>query len=392
MQTKVKIVSIIVVFLAVALPASADEPVSGQIILTAPEEAAPVEVTKIESPKLQIDKKVAATVNDHDILESELEPLLNDFVDQRLRGANVSPEQMAQMRTIYRKQIIELLIDNYLLKKAAAAEGISVTEAEAGEQIDKMIADTLKANSFTREQFDQQLQSQFGMSLEQMKAKTMSDPMFQTRLLQDKLIEAKFQDDIKVTNEQIEQFYQSNLKTRYDTAEQVRASHILFSTMDESRKPKPDDQKQLAKQKAAETLAEVRKEGSDFAALAKQHSSCSSSANGGDLGFFPRTGKMVEPFAAAAFGLEVGQVSDIVETQFGYHIIKVTDKKPGRVVPLAEVRDSIEVELQSSAKRKFVGEYVGQLRSSAKVEYPADAKEPAVAPAKPIEVEIKAES
>jgi len=92
-------------------------------------------------------------------------------------------------------------------------------------------------------------------------------------------------------------------------SEQVRASHILVKTEEE-----------------AKILKNNIKNAEDFAAAAQQHSSCPSSANGGDLGFFPR-GMMVKPFEDAAFDLEIGKISDPVKTQFGWHLILVTDKK-----------------------------------------------------------------
>ena len=92
-------------------------------------------------------------------------------------------------------------------------------------------------------------------------------------------------------------------------SEQVRASHILVKTENE-----------------ANILKENIKNADDFAAAAAQHSECPSGANGGDLGFFPR-GMMVKPFEDAAFSLEIGKVSEPVKTQFGWHLILVTDKK-----------------------------------------------------------------
>ncbi len=99
-------------------------------------------------------------------------------------------------------------------------------------------------------------------------------------------------------------------------------------------------------------MAEAKKPCADFVALAAQHSSCPSRMKGGDLGFFHREGAMVEPFAAAAFALKTGEITDIVETRFGYHIIKVTDKKVAVVVPLERALETIREQL----KAKKIGE------------------------------------
>ena len=129
----------------------------------------------------------------------------------------------------------------------------------------------------------------------------------------------------------MERYYNENIEL-YSTPEQIRASHILFKTAG-----KKDDE---VKAKAEQVLKEV-KAGGDFAALAKKYSEDEASAKqGGDLDFFPK-GKMVPEFDEAAFKLNPGEVSDVVKTPTGFHIIKVTDKKPAATRPLDEVRPQI---------------------------------------------------
>jgi peptidyl-prolyl cis-trans isomerase D len=133
------------------------------------------------------------------------------------------------------------------------------------------------------------------------------------------------------TARDVERFYNENIEL-YSTPEQVRASHILFKT-----NGKNDEE---VKAKAGKALKEV-KAGGDFAALAKKNSEDEASAKqGGDLDFFPK-GKMMPEFDEAAFKLQVGEVSDLVKTQYGYHIVKVTDKKPASTRSLDEVRPQI---------------------------------------------------
>ena len=119
--------------------------------------------------------------------------------------------------------------------------------------------------------------------------------------------------------------------------EQVRASHILISTKPIDPNADPNQAKAQAKDKAEELLKKV-KDGADFAALAKENSDCPSNAQGGDLGLFPR-GQMVKPFEDAAFALKVGEISDLVETQFGYHIIKVTEHQDPNQITFREGQD-----------------------------------------------------
>jgi peptidyl-prolyl cis-trans isomerase D len=140
---------------------------------------------------------------------------------------------------------------------------------------------------------------------------------------------------VTVTPREIERNYNENSEL-YSTPEQVRASHILFKTAGKNEAE--------VRAKAEQVLKQV-KEGGDFAALAKKNSDDEASAkNGGDLDFFSR-GKMVPEFDAAAFSLEPGQISDLVKSQYGFHIIKVTDKKPASTRPLDEVRPQIAEEL-----------------------------------------------
>jgi peptidyl-prolyl cis-trans isomerase D len=133
----------------------------------------------------------------------------------------------------------------------------------------------------------------------------------------------------------IERAYNNNSE-QYTTPEQVRASHILLKTEGK------DDAAVKAK---AEDLLKQAKAGSDFADLAKKHSEDEGSAkNGGDLDYFQR-GKMVAEFDQAAFAMQPGQVSDLVKTQYGYHIIKLVDRKPATTRTLAEVRQQLNDQL-----------------------------------------------
>ena len=141
--------------------------------------------------------------------------------------------------------------------------------------------------------------------------------------------------------------------------EAMRASHILL-------KADTPEAKAAAKTKAGDLLTQI-KGGADFAALAKQHSNDGSAPNGGDLGFFPR-GQMVKPFEEAAFALKAGEISPIVETEFGYHIIKGAEHRDARTVPLAEVSDRIAQALRQQKQQALAQEYVQSLKTKGKVE------------------------
>jgi peptidyl-prolyl cis-trans isomerase D len=138
------------------------------------------------------------------------------------------------------------------------------------------------------------------------------------------------------TDPEIEARYKDNLST-YSTPEQIRASHILFKT---------EGKDEAAVKKLAETVLAKVKAGGDFAALAKQYSDDDQSKkNGGDLDYFGR-GIMVKEFDEAAWALQPGQISDLVKSQFGFHIIKVVDKKAATTKTLAEVRPQLEDQIK----------------------------------------------
>ncbi len=143
-----------------------------------------------------------------------------------------------------------------------------------------------------------------------------------------------FRDAIPLTDAEIEVEYNNN-RARYITQPQVQASHILKKLP----KDATDDIKKTVKAEIDAILAKL-KQGADFAELAKAESDCPSGAKGGDLGLFTKE-RMVKPFSAAAFKMEKGEISEVVETQFGYHVIKVTDKKAGGQKTLAEVKDQL---------------------------------------------------
>jgi peptidyl-prolyl cis-trans isomerase C len=166
---------------------------------------------------------------------------------------------------------------------------------------------------------------------------------------------------ITVNEEECKKYYDQNID-KFHQDEKVRASHILCGI----------DAKASAeeKKKAREKAEKLRKElaaGADFAKLAKENSSCPSSKQGGDLGFFGR-GQMVQPFEQAAFALKPGEISDVVETPYGYHIIKQTERTKADTVPFNTVRPKIEEFLKNQKVNAAVADLVTELRKTAKIE------------------------
>jgi peptidyl-prolyl cis-trans isomerase D len=156
---------------------------------------------------------------------------------------------------------------------------------------------------------------------------------------------------VNVSDEAIKSYYEQN-KARYGTEEQRRASHILITA--------EGSDKEAARKRAEQILAKVKANPKEFAVLARENSKDpGSAAQGGDLGFFAR-GMMVKPFEDTVYRLKEGEISDVVETDFGFHIIRVSEIKPAQAKPMSEVRGEIERELKSQQAQKQYAEAADQ--------------------------------
>ena len=163
-----------------------------------------------------------------------------------------------------------------------------------------------------------------------------------------------------IDDKKIKAYFDEN-KVAYDGSE-VRASHILVDT----REMKTDAELAQALEKIKKIKAEVDS-GKDFAEVARQYSDCPSKDKGGDLSFFKRKGQMVEPFAAAAFALKVGQLSDPVKTPFGYHIIKVTETKKGNDVTFDDVKQNIKKNMMEEKAQVLIRQLLEKAKIDVKV-------------------------
>ena len=182
---------------------------------------------------------------------------------------------------------------------------------------------------------------------------------FEANLLREKVF-AKVSEDVKVSAAEVKKFYDEN-PARYDEPEQVKASHILFRVQ-----PNATAEEKAAKEKKAkEVLAKAKK--GNFEALAKEFGEDPTKDRGGDLGYFTK-GRMVKPFEDAVWKLKVGQVSDLVETQFGFHIIKKTDHKKARKKPYDEVKESIERSLAARQRNQAIRDALAKWKEEANIE------------------------
>ena len=285
---------------------------------------------------------VVARVNGEAINGTDLQDAVAQLESRA--GRTVPPDQRDRVF----RGVLDQLIAYRLLSQESATRNIQVPEADIDARVSEIQGQFPSAEVF------QQTLTQQNMTAEQFR----EDVRKGLRIVG--LVEAEVERTGAVTPEQIEQFYASN---SFQVGERVRASHILITV------PQNADAavKEQARAKAAEILKEI-KAGGDFAELAKQHSQDPGSApRGGDLDYFER-GQMVGPFEEAVFGLASGQTSELVETQFGFHIIRLTDKQAARTIPLDEVRGKIEAHLKEQNSERQTQVFIEALRSKAQID------------------------
>ena len=287
---------------------------------------------------------VVARVNGEAISKGDLEMGVGDL---EARAGQPVP---ADQRDRVVRGVLDQIIGYRLLLQEAAARKIAVPEAE----IDARIAQ-IRSQFPSQEAFTQTLEAR-KMTLAALRADTREGMQI------DALLKAELVASTTVTPAQVTEFYEKN-PSEFQQGERVRASHILIGV------PKDADAgaREQARARAAEVLKAL-KAGNDFGDIAKNVSEDPGSAPaGGDLGYFER-GQMVGPFEQAAFSLAPAQTSDIVESPFGFHIIRVADRQAAKTVPLAEVRPQIQSFLENQNRERQTQTFVGTLRAKGKVD------------------------
>jgi peptidyl-prolyl cis-trans isomerase C len=287
--------------------------------------------------------ETVAKIDTETITKADFERAIKS-VEARV-GRSVPPEQRDR---VYR-QVLEELVNIRLVAHEGKVRNIAVADTDVDTQIGK-----IRGQFKTEDEFKTAL-TQRALTLDDVKAET------RTELLVNKTLEAEILPKVAVAQTDLDAYYAAN-PDQFKAPEQVRASHILIpvnSSMTEAQKTEARTQ--------AEGILKRVKAGEDFAALAKQYSKDSSAQSGGDLNYFER-GKMVPAFEQAAFSLKAGDVSSVVETPFGFHIIKVTDHKDAHTVPLAEVSDRLSEFLKQRKQQELTQTFIASLHTKYKVE------------------------
>ena len=253
-----------------------------------------------------------ATVNGEKITKGQL--------DDRLEGQAGKPT-------------LQQMVDQALVLQYANQNHIDVTDKEIQDQLTQL------ESRFPPGQFDTILKNQ-GLTMDDAK----------TIVKVQQIIKKAVDKNIHITDAQVGDFYNRN-KSLFSTPEQVHARHILVKTKAE-----------------ADSIEAQLRRGANFADLAKKNSvDPGSKDKGGDLGYFGQT-QMVPPFANVAFALKPGQISQPVQTQFGWHIIQVLDKRPAHTDSLAEATPKVRQNLMQQQETAQSGPFIEGLRSAAKID------------------------
>jgi peptidyl-prolyl cis-trans isomerase C len=326
-----------------AKPAAGQPATSGQPASTGQAPGAPPAEEK-PKPVPAVLPQVCAKIDGQPVGRDELEAAVKDA---EARAGRTVP---ATERDAVYRGLLDRVILFKLLGNEAKVRGITVTPQEVTDRIAQ-----IKQQFPSEAEFQKELTKRH-TTLAQLQDEQKRD------LVNAKTIEAEVSPKLVVTDQDLEAFYKSN-PDQFKEPESVRASHILFGVPKEA----PAATKAATKTEAEAVLKRVRA-GEDFAALAKQYSKDpGSAAVGGDLNFFPK-GQMVPAFDAAAFTLKPGEISDLVETEFGYHIIKLTEKRTVRTVPLVEVKDRLSEFLKQRKQQELVQQYLLGLKTKYRVE------------------------
>jgi parvulin-like peptidyl-prolyl isomerase len=292
--------------------------------------------------------KTVAVVNGTELTEAELRQEINILMpmNQAFHG-KVTEEKSKKINA----EAMKNLVDAELKAQDAEAKGMKIDPAAFDEEFNKMVT-----KFKTKEDLAVAYQNA-GFTEKSFKR------VIERKLLAEKNRLAEVDGSVSVTPEKIKNYYTANI-SRYSRPEEFRASHILIKVDPSSTK-----EEKAARKARAELLLKRIKAGDKFEEIAAEESDDSSSVKGGDLGFF-HASQTVPEFEEALLKLKIGETSGIVETLYGFHIIRLTEKRAPRLVPFDEIKDKLQKDLVSSEKAQLLESWMDRLYKKAKISYP----------------------
>jgi peptidyl-prolyl cis-trans isomerase C len=287
-----------------------------------------------------------ARVNGVEIPSRQLEQTVKLYLEKNGQDPKtIPPGQIQDLR----KQLLDSLVSTELLYQASVTAKINVTD----EMVQKQLQE-LQGKFSSDQEFTGYLQQQ-GLTVQEMKDR------IRRNMASDQLVKQEVDSKITVSDSEIADYYQKN-KERMRRPEAVKVSEIFVRAEAKAGA----DEKSKARQKIEAVLKEARG-GKDFTALARQFSESPDAKNGGEMGYVSR-GSTLPVLSDAAFKLKVGEISDVVESPFGYHLLKVTEKKAAGDVTLADAKPQITSFLTQQKEREAFNSYLGKLKAGAKIE------------------------
>ena len=293
---------------------------------------------------------VVATGKGFEIKRSQLdEAFINYSATAEASGSPIPPADRPDVRS---KLLENLIINKILLLKATPDDKTAITKL-----VDQEIAQA-RSNAPNPADFEERIKAR-GLTMAQVRDQEVDKQLAQRVLVHD------LTNGITIADADVKTFYETN-QAKFQLAERVRAAHILISTQDPlTHEPLPADKKKEKLKLATDVKARADK-GEDFTALVKQYTDDTASKDKGGEYTFKR-GQMVPEFEAAAFSMKINQISDLVETKYGYHIIKLLEKLPATTVNFAKAESDIRNYLTEEQAKKGLKAYLEKIRASADV-------------------------
>jgi len=302
--------------------------------------------------------KTVAVVDGMKIKEKEVGVYVEFLKKQDTTGEIGSDEE--QLKTL-ESSIIDSLIVIKLLERYAEENDLAVTNEEVDEQMNSIVE-----SYSSEEEFEKSLKEN-GISKEFLETE-LRGQLLRTRIY------TEVTSDIAVTEDESEQFYEDNRETMFLVPESVKAGHILAMFPWLIDGTEETEEGKLEARDKIEIVEGKLKDGENFEELARQYSDDGATAeNGGDLGYISE-GQMVEEFEKALFSLDMGEVSDIVETEYGFHIIKAYEMRDEYIQEFEEVKENISAYLLSLYKENKWNDFIYSLIESADIEYLTEAE------------------
>lgn len=282
--------------------------------------------------KISEEDEVIASVDGSTVTLSEYKSAFEKLKLQLPKGDSLDPEGIKTLKM----NLLNQLIEKKLLITESGKLGITVSEAEINEQINKIVGeypDTVTFNSRMKEE---------NIDIASWKKE------IEYQIMLDKLVRAVAGSDITVTPGEIKEYYDGHLD-QYNYPTRVRALQIMLETKEQ-----------------AQTILDEIKGGADFSELAKTYSISPDSEKGGDLGFFSED--EMPPSFSVVFKMKPGELSDVVESEYGFHLFKIIDRREAKMLSLEEARPEIEGKLSRLKSEEKYGAWFEQIRKNKKIE------------------------